>query len=78
MSFDMKFSGPVDDPGKIKLTGDLAIVDASYTAETLPEPIEKFNMKAVIKERDVNIENMAVKFTTSDIELKGKKRFSFL
>jgi len=77
MSFDMKFNGPVDEPGKMKLQGDLDIANAAYTAETLPEPIESFNMKAEIDNRDINIENMAVKFTSSDVELKGKLADAF-
>ena len=77
MTFDIKFAGPVEQLGKMKLQGDLGIANAAYSAETLPEPIQSLNLEAKIDNRDINIENMAVKFPSSDFVLKGKLTDAF-
>ena len=73
----MRFNGSIEKLGDVKLQGDLGISRAAYSAETLPEPIEAFDMKAKINDRDINIERMAVKFPSSDFELKGKLADAF-
>ncbi|PKK83796.1 MAG: hypothetical protein CVT49_06570 [candidate division Zixibacteria bacterium HGW-Zixibacteria-1] len=71
MSFDMKFSGPVGKLAEMKLAGDLNLEKVSYSAETLPEPIESMNLKAKIDNRNVIINNLDVKFPSSDLSMKG-------
>ncbi|MEW5924885.1 MAG: AsmA family protein [Candidatus Zixiibacteriota bacterium] len=77
MSFDLKFSGPVDQLSQVKLAGDLNLDKASYTAETLPEPIETMNLKAKINDRNVIIDNMYVQFPSSDVSMKGELADAF-
>jgi hypothetical protein len=77
MSFDMKFQGPIKDPGRINLNGSLSIKDASYSAATLPEPIETFSLNAKVDSRDVIIDNMNAEFPSSDFTMKGKLADAF-
>jgi len=77
MAFDMKFNGPVEQPGKMKLQGDLNVTNATYSAETLPEPIEALDISAKIDDRDIIINSMKTKFTSSDFDLKGKLADAF-
>ena len=77
MAFELKFSGPVNQLSKVKLAGDLNLDKASYTAETLPEPIETMNMKARIDDRNVIIDDMYVQFPSSDVSMKGELADAF-
>lgn len=72
MDFDFKFKGPIKTPADIQLTGKLNIREASYTATTLPEPIQSFNLETRIDNRDIMIDNFDVTFPSTDFTLKGK------
>ncbi len=77
MKFDISFYGPVKTYAQMQLSGGLTISSASYSATTLPEPIESFNLDASIKSSDIKIKNLAVKFPSSDFVMSGTMANAF-
>jgi len=77
MKFELSFYGPVEKYTQIQLSGGMTITDGSYTATTLPEPIESFALDVSIKSRDVSIKNMSVKFPSSDFVISGTMANAF-
>jgi len=76
-NFDLKFKGALESPGKTQLSGKFEIKNASYTASTLPEPVETLNMVARIDNRDIVIDNFELAFPSTDLNLKGKLADAF-
>ena len=77
LKFDISFYGPVKNYTQMQLSGGITISSASYTATTLPEPIESFNLDASIKSSDINIKNLSVKFPSSDFVMSGTMTSTF-
>jgi hypothetical protein len=71
MQFNISARGPISDYTQIKLSGDLGIKNAQYSATTLPEPIQSLNLDIALKPDQWTINNMQVEFVSSDLSLSG-------
>lgn len=72
ISFRMNFKGPVKTLSRMRLTGTVAVENATYSSTTLPEPIQSANLAMRIESRDIIVEKFDVKFQSSTITMKGK------
>lgn len=72
MQFDIGASGSIKVLSTMQISGSLAIKDGSYSASTLPEPIEKFDFDMRMTPRSMDINNLNVKLPSSDFALSGK------
>ncbi len=72
MQFDIGATGSIKNLSTLQMNGSLSIKDGAYHATTLPEPIEKFNTDIKISPKNMDINNLYVKFPSSDFSLTGK------
>ncbi len=72
MRFDIRAQGKIKDYGGMSLSGNLAIIDGSYAAEGLPEPVESFQMEAAFSSNAMTLNKFDVKFPSSDLSLTGQ------
>jgi len=70
-NFDLSGSGRLSDPSGLKIYGDLKIKNGTYKAETLPEPIDNFELDLKIESKKIAINNLSVKSPSSDFSLSG-------
>ncbi len=71
MNFDISAKGSIKDAANMKITGALSIKNGSYTAATLPEPIQAFNLDLKLNPSSLVINNLSAKFPSSDVALTG-------
>jgi len=77
MKFNISFYGLIENIPRMQVSGGLTIKNGSYTATTLPEPIQSFELDVTIDSRDITIKKMDVKFPASDINLTGTMANAF-
>jgi len=71
-SFDLKFSGPINDPGSLLFSGSLQVSDGSYQSRLLPEPVESFSLDAYFDNRLLKIEDLQGRFPSGNLQFKGR------
>ncbi|UCD17908.1 MAG: AsmA family protein [Candidatus Zixiibacteriota bacterium] len=71
LRFQLSVTGPVANPGSMRFSGELVVKDGSYSATTLPEPVESFAVSMKIHPDKIDIQDFAVKFVSSDFSLTG-------
>ncbi len=72
MQFDIGASGSIKELPTMQISGSLAIKDGTYSASTLPEPIEKFDFEMKMTPQNMEISNLFVKLPSSDFALSGR------
>ncbi|MBN2226740.1 MAG: AsmA family protein [candidate division Zixibacteria bacterium] len=71
MNYNVTVSGPIDNMAALHLGGEMSIQNGTYTAGTLPEPVESFSLAMKFKLSEIEIEKLNARFTSSDISLQG-------
>jgi len=77
LDFNLDLEGVLSDVGTFAPTGSIFISDASYTDSLLPEPIEQFSAEIVAREDTLEVRDMSVRFSSSDVSLVGKLSHPF-
>ncbi len=71
-TWDMAVSGDVTDLSTLEPSGTIVIRGATYTDDLLPEPIERFDADLIVTRDTITINQLDVKFPSSDLSLTGK------
>jgi uncharacterized protein involved in outer membrane biogenesis len=71
LQFDIAAKGAIKDLTQMSLAGALTITDGSYTAATLPEPVQSFSVDLKMTPQRMVINSLKIKFPSSDITLSG-------
>jgi len=69
--FNLSGAGRINDLSLIKINGKLQVKNAGYTAETLPEPIEFFELDIDIEPKKITVNNLSVKSASSQFSMNG-------
>jgi len=70
-TFALKVSGPVKQADRLSLAGTVDIRGGRYSADFLTEPVEQFDTRLVLVPDTLRIEQLDVRFRTSDMALTG-------
>ncbi|MCP4706772.1 MAG: AsmA family protein [candidate division Zixibacteria bacterium] len=70
-SFDLSGKGRIEELTQFEVNGRLQITNGVYTAETLPEPIESFELDVAITPKSITVNNLAVKSPSSQFSMNG-------
>jgi uncharacterized protein involved in outer membrane biogenesis len=70
--FDLKFSGPIDEPEQLSFTGNLTVAQGSYNSAMLPEPIESFELDAYFENRLLKIRRLECEFASGRLTFSGR------
>ena len=72
LEMDIKLTGSADQFSNFKPRGSLSLADASYNDDNMPEPIEHLRVDLLITPDTITVQEMQVKFTSSDVSFTGK------
>ncbi|MBU0984124.1 MAG: AsmA family protein, partial [candidate division Zixibacteria bacterium] len=71
-NFDLKFSGPVEDYETMGFSGNLAITEASYASDLIPEPVQSLSADAYFDNRLLHIRSLKAGFPSGQVEFTGR------
>jgi len=72
LNYDVSvYQGSIDNIASLNLGGEISIQNGTYSASTLPEPVESFSMAMQFQPDKVVIDNFAATFTSSNIVMNG-------
>jgi hypothetical protein len=77
MTYNLSFYGMLENLSRIQLAGGISVDGGSYSAATLPEPVQAFSTDMKIDGRDILIDKLAAKFPSSDFSLSGRLANAF-
>ena len=73
-SLNLTARGPAGDPLKISLNGSLGLSDVNARGGELPLPVSNLNSSLSITPNALKLNNMSMKFGSSDIQLSGEMK----
>ncbi|SYZ73369.1 hypothetical protein TRIP_C21487 [Candidatus Zixiibacteriota bacterium] len=71
MTFDITAKGSVKDAANMQVTGSIVVKNGSYSATTLPEPVQSFNIDMKLAPGSLSINSLSARFPSSDMNLTG-------
>lgn len=72
MGLDLQIRGPIHDLQAIRPSGTISVRNASYNDALLPEPIQALTAGMRLSWDNIEVQNLAVKFPSTDVTFTGK------
>ncbi len=72
VAFDLDVTGDMADLQSVRSRGEMAISQAAYSDDRLPEPVRSFEASFRMTEDTLTIERMTARFESSDISISGR------
>lgn len=70
--FDLKVAGLIDNIENLDVTGEIKIINGSYSSLLIPEPIDTFTLDAYFDNRLLKVNNFKSKSKRSNVSFSGR------